>query len=80
MKKKKYTCSCEYHYIRELLQKFTTDVKKVLNIIVNFGKIPAAVPRTLPPWGLDENFFCLTEVLGVDGLNVPLEKLLKLDN
>ena len=51
MKKKKYTCSCEYYYIPELLQKFTSNIKKVLNIIVNFEKIPEAVPRTQPPWG-----------------------------
>ena len=51
MKKKKYTCSCEYYYIPELLQKFTQIVKRVLNIIVNFGKIPAAALRTPPPWG-----------------------------
>ena len=51
MKKKKYTCSCEYYYIPELLQKFTSNIKKVLNIIVNFEKIPAAVPHTRPPWG-----------------------------
>ena len=51
MKKKKYTCSCEYYYIPELLQKFTPIVKKVLNIIVNFEKIPAAVPHTRSPWG-----------------------------
>ena len=52
MKKKKYTCSCEYYYIPELLQKFMSNIKKVLNIIVNFEKIPAAVPRTRSPWGL----------------------------
>ena len=51
MKKKKYTCSCEYYYIRELLQKFTEIIKKVLNIIADFEKIPEAVPRTRSPWG-----------------------------
>ena len=40
MKKKKYTCSCEYYYIRELLQKFRSIIKKVLNLIANFEKIP----------------------------------------
>ena len=53
MKKKKYTCSCEYYYIPELLQKFTTNVKKVLNIIVNFEKIPESGIHTPPPWGPD---------------------------
>ena len=53
MKKKKYTCSCEYYYIRELLQKFTSNIKKVLNIIVNFEKIPEFGIHIPPPWGPD---------------------------
>ena len=37
MKKKKYTCSCEYYYKVEILKKFRSIINKRLNLEVNFS-------------------------------------------